>query len=331
MRVHVFGQVGERLLDLGEREQAVKVLREGEKIAEQLSTSAFAGYSRGAFAEELAQIDLEAALKLCAGLSDDDEFNRHHGNMAHELAAIDPAAAERVLGLMKKSATNYIIPPREEKSVRVCYRMIRVDRPRAERLANSITTLAIQAYAKGLMAQSLLEAQPSEQAAAKRLLVDAFKILDKAPRSRDSTYVYAPSTIAAALLNVVEQVDPDHFDHYLWKTLVLRRSPPQEGQNDSSDYDQLSMLLSRFDVEVATTVLDWIPKQQGQQGRSYLPARTILRPAEAVAEVERSQGRLTGRNRTLIAGYLTKTGPTLDRAIRENAGLWYPDVEDNGQ
>jgi hypothetical protein len=162
------------------------------------------------------------------------------------------------------------------------------------------------------------------------LLADAFEVLDAAPKSHGATHVYAPSTIAAALLGVVEQVDPEHFDHYFWKTLTLRRPVQEEEQFALSDYDQLSMLLSPFDVDVASTVLDWIPKQQSQPGRSYLPAKTLSRPQQTVTEAENSQGRLAGHNRTIVAQFLTATGPALDRAIREKASLWYPDVEDAG-
>jgi len=90
------------------------------------------------------------------------------------------------------------------------------------------------------------------------------------------------------------------------------------------------MLLSPLDVEVATAVLDWIPKQQSQPGCSYLRAKTLMRPRQTVTEAESSQDRLAGHNRTIVAAFLTTTGPALDRAIRENVGLWYPDVEDSG-
>ena len=47
-------------------------------------------------AEELAQVDLPAALALTAALSAPRAFDRHHGNIAQKLAGHDPAEAERV-------------------------------------------------------------------------------------------------------------------------------------------------------------------------------------------------------------------------------------------
>ena len=334
-RVVIFADVGERLLDLGERERSIKVLREGQALAEQLSNAALAGYSRGAFAAELAQVDLEAALNLCAELADIDEYNRHHGNIAHELAAIDPAAAERVLELMKPSRT-LVIPAREEKSVRVCYRMVRIDRARAERIADSIATLSIRAYAKGLMAKSLVESDAKATGNAQRLIRDAFEVLEEASRREDRkpSVGFTPSTIAAALLPVVEQIDPMYFDNYLWKTILFRRSIRTEGGPVSNvtqaSASELALLLSQCDPELASRVLGWIPAGSPRPGRAFLPAKTLLRPNDVVAEIEGGPDRNRGWNRLLVARFLTLTGESLQRAIRETTGLWYPDVEDLG-
>ena len=95
------GQVADALLELGETDRATKILREGEKDARGLPDAGLAGFMRGAFAEELAQIDLDAALALTKDLKDPTDSDRHHGNIAHELAGKDPAAAERVLAMVR--------------------------------------------------------------------------------------------------------------------------------------------------------------------------------------------------------------------------------------
>ena len=61
-RIVTMGLVGEMLLDAGEKEKATKVLRDAEKDAVKLPNAAWAGYAKGAFAEELCQIDPTAAL-----------------------------------------------------------------------------------------------------------------------------------------------------------------------------------------------------------------------------------------------------------------------------
>ena len=90
IRLLLMGQVAEGFLDLGQAERGRAILREGEAVAKQLPKAGWVGYARGAFAEELVQIDRDAALELIKDLSDPREFDRHHGNVAHELAAATP-------------------------------------------------------------------------------------------------------------------------------------------------------------------------------------------------------------------------------------------------
>ena len=115
------GKVAERFLDLGQAERGRAILREGEALAKQLPKAGWVGYARGAFAEELVQVDLEAALALTKDLADAGQFDRHHGNIAHELAGRDPAQAERVLTMVKDQRQ------RDQYTVRVVYRMAPLD------------------------------------------------------------------------------------------------------------------------------------------------------------------------------------------------------------
>ncbi len=133
MKLLLMGQVAERFLDLDQAARGRAILREGEALAKQLPKAGWVGYARGAFAEELAQVDLEAALALTKDLADAREFDRHHGNIAHELGGRDPAQAERVLATVKNASQ------RDRYTVRVVYRMAPLDLPRARRLALSVS------------------------------------------------------------------------------------------------------------------------------------------------------------------------------------------------
>src|SRR4029077_10160921 len=118
-RAITLGQVAKRLFLLGEKDRAATLLREGEKIANGLSTSAFAGFARGAFATDLALIDLPAALALMKDLKDRNEFPRHHGNTAHRIAAMHPAEAVKVLDLIPPPRQNEF-NQRDQYAIRVC-------------------------------------------------------------------------------------------------------------------------------------------------------------------------------------------------------------------
>src|SRR5262249_25419803 len=106
LRAVALGQVAKRLWMLGDRDRATPLLREGEKCAGGLPTGASAGYARAWLATDLALIDLPAARALMKGLTGRGESARHHGNTAHRLAAIRPAEAVKVLGLIPPPGPN---------------------------------------------------------------------------------------------------------------------------------------------------------------------------------------------------------------------------------
>ena len=222
IKLLLMGQVAERFLDLGEAERGRTILREGESLAKQLPRAGWVGYARGAFAEELVQIDLDAALELTKDLTDAREFDRHHGNIAHELAGRDPAAAERVLAMVKDQFQ------REQYTVRVVYRMAPLDLDRARRLAESITDDGLKGYALGMMALSLAEAGKKHRRM--RCCESAYESLERSARSKhgESNSLYSPTSIAAVLLPVAERIDSGLVDEYLWRGLAMRQPTPWE-------------------------------------------------------------------------------------------------------
>lgn len=348
MKAIILGQTAERLLDAGQREQATALLREGETIAKQLPLDAFGGYARGAFAEELVQIDQPAALELMKGLSDVGEFDRHHGNAAHELAAADPAAAERLLGMLHPAAeTRNIYEPRESWGVRVCYRMAPVDLARARRLADSFANPYLQAQAYGAMAQAI-GAQQRE--AAIELIERAFAVLDKLVQERERNglgdtdnlgrdqffrYLFSASSLAGTLLPNVESVDPELVPEYFWRAVSFRlpRSGNEQavGAADRANLI-LAMTLARYDREVAGAILKPIRARitvfQGSRDAG-LAAAVLVDPQAAVEAVEAiREEKPNCLLRAELAQLLVLKGEPLWRKLQNMLSLWAIDVED---
>jgi hypothetical protein len=178
------GQVAKRLWALGEKDRATTLLREGEKIANGLSTSAFAGHARGCFATDLALIDLPAALALMRDLKDRNEFPRHHGNTAHRIAGTHPAEAVKVLDLIPPPRQNEF-NQRDHYAIRVCYRMGQVDLPAALKLASSIGDLPSRAYALGVIAQGVAKTDPKQAAELMRRAFGCWKKTPPVPTRRN--------------------------------------------------------------------------------------------------------------------------------------------------
>lgn len=209
-RVVVLGKVAEKLIDLGDREAAARLLETARPTAGELTPAEWSGFALGRFAETLALVDTPAAVKLVESLKDKDKRNRHFGNMAHELAGIRPKRSAKILKRVEEGFH------RDRYAQRVCYRMVRVDPERARRIATAIGDTEHRAYAYGVMASSMAERDPAE---AQRLLRKAFDTLEPmagSPHRREDAL-----PIAVSLVRIAETVDPNNVCEYFWRALAF--------------------------------------------------------------------------------------------------------------
>jgi hypothetical protein len=294
-RLACLGQVADQLLDLGETDRATKVLREGEKIARELPNAAWAGYARGAFADELAQIDLDAALALTKDLSDPHEFDRHHGNIAQELAGTGPAAAERVLAMVRNQRD------RDSAAIRVCYRMAPVDLARARRITGGIKHTLMKPYALGMMAQALAGPEKTRPVAAELLAAAFDEMAGSVEAGKDEfNNMESAAVMAASLLPVAEAIDPALVPEYLWRSVSFRRPTPGPEGNPAQAWfldgaaAGLAMRIARYDPATARGLLDPIvrgvvsePEKTGAAvGREAIVALAVVDPQKAIGLLE---------------------------------------------
>jgi hypothetical protein len=339
MNVVMLGQIAERWLDLGEKEKAEKLLLETAEEAKQLPNAAWSGYARGAFAEELAQINLPAALSLVELLSESRQRNRHYGNIAHELAAKSPADAERVLAMVDEPYS------RDQSTGRVVYRMATVDLDRAKQVASKIEHPTLRAYAYGLMA--LAQAEHGASPSATALLDQAFDELaqagiDKSKQNYDNTNSASVPAIAGALLPIAERIDPSSGRQYLWKAMALRPACKVGEPNDWAD-SQLALSVARYDRELAKALVEpLLGTQTSKLGRYPWDQRTLgsiaalVDPNWAVELIQAMpedtdpkmlQPKNNARRRAALI--LSRTGDRLSRSILSELWLWVPDTEDH--
>jgi RNA polymerase sigma factor (sigma-70 family) len=335
-----------RLRDLGKAEAATKLLREVEAVARSLPVTGWSAYARGVYAEELAEIDLPAALALIKDLNERGEYDRHHGNIAHRLAGKDPAAAERVLGLVGKqkvTTTQGGTPydnslARPEWTVRVCYRMAGVDLERARRLADGITNPYYKARAYGVMTQALAKTKP---AVATELLRRAFDGCAAQVETGEDRFnnAFSAGVIAASLLPVAEAIDPRLVPEFFWRALSFRAPPLQSDDEfqlvlgDAGDA-ALALFLARYDRAVARQLLDGVrPRSAGllksRHSRTFLAALALVDPRVAVAWFEGlPAGAEKERERPDAARTLLLEGDERWREAHRHLGEWYVDDED---
>ncbi len=339
IRLLLLGEVAEGFLDLGQADRGRALLREGQDVAKKLPKGGWVAYARGAFAEELVQVDPDAAMALTKDLSDPGEFDRHHGNIAHELAGRDPARSEQVLAMVKDRTQ------RDEYTLRVVYRMAPLDLERARRLAGSIGDDALKGYALGMMALRLAE---TGKDSARLVLRSAYEVLERSsPAGQEkSRSLYDIALNAAVLLPVAERIDPGLVDEYFWRTLAMRQPKPWDtGPTDRTSYTDvmLAMILARYDRAIARSLIEPLIPEHGSaqryfSGRAELHvAAAAIDPKWAVALVEAMPDDddlkiQSSKNaaRLAVANLLGRAGETRFRRIEKSfLYLWVPDIEDN--
>jgi hypothetical protein len=248
-----FANIGEGLLDLGEVDRAASALRDAQALAKELPKAGWAAYARRNVAKGLAPIDLAGGLELLKGMEGDREHEAALGQIAHELAGRAPAAAERVLGMMRDEWPHF----RDEYAQRVCYRMAAVDSARARAIVGRMNDAKAKARSLGVMALAF----KSDRAVAAGLLREAFAVLELAVEEGQDMWngLGTASTAAAGLLPIAEQVDPRLVPEALGRTLALR--PPLRGPDARDGIAALSdaqvaAAVARYDHVAARAVLD---------------------------------------------------------------------------
>ena len=132
-RLRLLRHVADRWLQLGLVDRATPILREGRSIIASLPRDQFS-FDAENFAEVLAVIDRRTAKTLFerkdpqnASPTDPGTIQRHRGEAAIRLAAIDPAEAEQ---LVPQVVANFWGAARDDFVLRICQRMARADLPR---------------------------------------------------------------------------------------------------------------------------------------------------------------------------------------------------------
>jgi hypothetical protein len=252
------GQATQRLIDLGRRDQARRLLDEVLPPAK----AAHAADQRLEHTRDLigslARLDLKAALALIPANGGERTINDLRGLIAQSIAAQDPAEAEHLFGQMSGDQS-------ETYAVKACRRMATIDLPRARRIAGRIESDVLRGYALGRMAEAI---GARDRATARELRIEAFRAFGQAmERGLGGLWTArSAAAMAAALLPGIERTDPDRLAETIDRVLWLRWHPrsvrdlttttiPDLSGVDAMRIDAaLAAMLGRYDHELARSM-----------------------------------------------------------------------------
>ena len=277
MKVAMLANVAEAWSDLGDEAEAAAVLAEAKPLVDGLPSEEWAGYARCLYAEQIARVDLDAALPLVESLTDQFSRDRHYGNIAHELAGRNPAGAERVLGKLRQ---------RNRFAARIAYRMAPVDLDRARRIVDGDGVEPnTRIWCHYVMAESLADKEPKV----------ALELLEGALAAAAAAKLPEP---AAAMLPCLQRLDPTAVPHAVARLLASWRPLPSDGfqamGHTMTSRVLLALQLRPFDGEIAAALAEpaWahaaaMARESTRSGSTRIGAMlALLDPERAAAMVQ---------------------------------------------
>jgi len=264
-RLRLMRSVADRWLELGLVDRATPILRQGRAIIASLPRDQYSSAAED-FAEVLAVFDLRTAKTLFerkdsknASPIDPQTVQHHRGEAAVCLAAIDPAEAEQ---LVPQAVPNFW--DRDDYLLRICQRMARADLPRARKILKLLDEPSgsdggrlPERAAEGLalMAAELAGTDPT---GARKLLDEAFDRLRKVTIEIHRYRSIDPGLAnrMAALLPLVERIDPDRLAERLWLAAAYRVPVSEHGFLEQlQEPAVLAALVARYDRAMAAAII----------------------------------------------------------------------------
>jgi hypothetical protein len=184
---------------------------------------------------------------------------------------------------------------RSQSAMKVAITMASADSLEAKRIADSISTVEDRAYALGMMADGIHDAQPEF---ANKCLVEAFDLLEQHVNlGGQSRSLHVPLTTAVALLPAARRIDPDRFSEYFWQALSFRRDTAYGntsmalGRNGHNNHLRvadpvLGALLSRYDSRAGKRLM--MPPDDESLEDGYSDAPYFLLGAMVFVDPERA-------------------------------------------
>jgi hypothetical protein len=278
VKIRLLGQVADRWLELGSIERARPILLEGQVILAAWPKNNWF-FEAEDFADVLAVIDLPAATALFerrgwtnVSPTDAGTLNRRKGQAAVRLAAIDPAAAER---LIASPSANF--SGRSGFVLRVARKMSNADPAKARRLLETLGdqsspgVMVSRAVGLGAIADELASTNPIQ---ARGLLDEAFAGLRELAILRPGQGQNYIANLMAELLPVVERVDPKRLAERTWLVAASRDPAPRELMAQELERTfALAMLVARYDRAIANVIasayLERLPDLLAESEGSY--------------------------------------------------------------
>ncbi len=276
-RLREMGDVAARLYDLGEVARSKALFSEAQTTANRLPDKT--DTQRGAFAGQLALVDLPAAMAIARDFETSRTLRRSLFPLAYRLMEKDPAYAERI---WKEFQGGVVLGAVE----RLCWKMATVDPQRARRILDAFPWN----QDPGLCVFLALGAWKRDETAARQALDEGIRRMDRLMQGQPERSL----DIVQNVLPAVERIDPKLVPEFFWRGVALR--PPTGNPRTTSAYSPAFLIehLAWYDREVAAALFEPSRQRIEQTDDRDLAtwnteflAWSLFDPRAAVARLER--------------------------------------------
>jgi Carboxypeptidase regulatory-like domain len=260
LRLHYLAELADRWYELGEKEKAKTLLAEGLVLANQVANKT--ARSRGRFAARLARVDLPSALAIAKEFRASRTVESERWvlwNIVFQLAADNPAEAERVLRQIPQETGQYWLPSA------IAWKLAGVDPARARRLVEEAQRYYYFPQQFLFLAHG---AKSRDPAVAHQAFQAAIEGIDRLMKEGEGYSLVLDTLMLEArevFLPIVEQIDPALVPELFWRVVATRPSVgnPRDVPGDVAKHwsSRLVAVLGWYDRDVAVALFEPIRAQ----------------------------------------------------------------------
>ncbi len=247
-RLSAWTLLAQHYQDTNRPELAQAIIDQHLEEVEKLPSGGWSGLPRSMFAALIVEQDPELAIELTEGM-DDRESNRARGRLAFHCCRTNPELALQLLGQQSDDPDATV---GANVQIKVCHRMAIEQTESALKLAASIEEPNQRAWAFGVIAMRLNDANPE---AAQRALVTAIDSLNTSDQSESRL---SSASTTAGLLPIAEKVAPEKMSSLIWQSVYLaipRSRWNTGGGSKASKIQSAAAAISRYDGAIAAALV----------------------------------------------------------------------------
>lgn len=285
-RIGMWAFLAEHYQISGREDSSQKIIDLHLEEVQKLPSDGWSGLPRSVFAALIVEKQSDVALKMIEGIKDPNEKFRAEGRLAFHCCRTNPKLAIELLQRYVAPEGRLFSAPLQDRqkhvansrdATKIVYRMAGEQTAAAEELADLLKVPNERAWALGLIALRLNQANPAK---AKLILDKAIDTL--ADPNADLNHLHTSGSTMAGLLPIAEQVAPEKVHSMIWEA-AFRAIPRSQLMASHQKLQHAAGAIARYDRDLAIALLDVDKLEPGYSTENTAFHQAILKAEDLPA------------------------------------------------